>query len=361
VIAVPTEPALLRAQHAPRHRAVSITLLLIVVLGAVVVLSLGSGALPIPFATTLHVLATGIKGSARHLDGLEAIVWELRVPRVLTGVLVGGSLGASGAAMQGLFRNPLADPYLLGVASGASLGATVAWVLLGTLGPASGELPFVPSNASSLVPLLAFVGAALAVVATVTIAGNGSRPRPTSLLLAGVVVGSIFAALSTYLLLRDTDRIRAVFAWSLGNLSFAGWRGFTSAAPYALIGFAVLMVCARSLDAMQLGDDTAMTLGVPVARVQMAVIVGASLSTAASVAFVGLVGFVGLIAPHAMRRLGPTDHRTLLLTSAMGGAIILVTADLAARTVARPAELPVGVVMTLLGGPFFLWLLRRSA
>jgi iron complex transport system permease protein len=361
VIAVPTEPALIGAQHAPRHRAVSVALFLLALLGGSVVLSLGSGALPIPFGMTLHVLARGVSGHARHLDGLEAVVWDLRVPRVLTGVLVGGSLGASGAAMQGLFRNPLADPYLLGVASGASLGATVAWVLLGTLGPAFGEVPFVPSHASTLVPLLAFVGATLAVVATVTLAGTGARPRPTSLLLAGVVIGSILTALSTYLLLRDEDRIRAVFAWSLGNLSFAGWRGFASAAPYAIVGFAVLMLFARSLDAMQLGDDTATTLGVNVGRVQLAVIAGASLSTAASVAFVGLVGFVGLIAPHVMRRLGPTDHRTLVLTSALAGAVILVFADLLARTVARPAELPVGIVMTLLGGPFFLWLLRRTA
>lgn len=325
-----------------------------------VLLSASVGALAIPLSTTLRAIETGVMGGARSLDGLEAIVWNLRVPRVLTGVLVGAALGASGTAMQGLFRNPLADPYLLGIASGASFGATLAWMLLGKLGPAFLETPFSLATTSNWVPLLAFAGALAAVGATLALSGFRPRSR-NSVVLAGVVVGSVLTALSTYLLLRDGDRVRAVFAWTLGNLSFADWQGLRTVTPYAVLGIAVLAVLARPLDALQLGDDTAQTLGVRVRRVQLGIIAGASLATAAAVAFVGIVGFVGLVAPHVMRRLASPLHRALLFTSALAGSLLLVLSDLLARTLTRPAELPVGIVTTLLGGPFFLWLLRRES
>jgi iron complex transport system permease protein len=331
----------------------------VVMLVLVVLVSASTGALPIPVSTTLTALANGISG-ARRLDGLESIVFDLRIPRVLTGVLVGAALGASGSAMQGLFRNPLADPYLLGVASGASFGATLAWIVLGRLGPAFAETPFALATTSNWVPLFAFVGALGAVGTTLGLAGLGQRSR-NSVLLAGIVVGSVLTSLSTYLLLRDADRVRAVFAWTLGNLSFADWQGLRTVTPYAVSGLVVLALFARELDALQLGDDTARTLGVRVRRVQLAVIAGASLATAASVAFVGCVGFVGLVAPHIMRRIGTPLHRGLLAMSSLAGAVLLVASDLLARTLTRPAELPVGVVTTLLGGPFFLWLLRRES
>jgi iron complex transport system permease protein len=163
------------------------------------------------------------------------------------------------------------------------------------------------------------------------------------------------------LMLRDADRIRAVFAWTLGNLSFADWQALETVFPYAALGLAILFALARPLDGLQLGDDTARTLRIRVRRVRLGIILGASLATAASVAFVGLVGFVGLIAPHVMRRICTPLHRPLFVASSLGGAALLVLADLLARTLTRPAELPVGVVTTLLGGPFFLWLLRRDA
>ncbi len=330
-----------------------------IALAVAIVFSVSTGALAIPLSTILSAIAKSLGGRAATLDGLESIVWNLRIPRVLTGAVVGAALGTSGAAMQGLFRNSLADPYLLGIASGASFGATLAWLALGSLGPAFTERPFVLASTSSWVPLFAFLGALGAVGATLALAGV--RPRSSnSVLLAGIVVGSVLTCLSTYLMLRDADRIRAVFSWTLGNLSFADWHGLGAVLPYATAGMATLAVLARSLDVLQLGDDTAKTLGVRVARVRFGIIAGASLATAASVSFVGLIGFVGLVAPHIMRRVASPLHRTLFVTSGLCGGVLLVLSDLLARTLTRPAELPVGIVTTLLGGPFFLWLLRRD-
>jgi iron complex transport system permease protein len=195
----------------------------------------------------------------------------------------------------------------------------------------------------------------------VAIARAGARSSSTSLLLAGVVVGAVLISLTSYLMLRDAERLRAVLSWSLGNLASSSWRNLGRALPYAVGGLALLFATARGLDALQLGDDTARTIGVPVRLLRVGVIAGASLATAAAVAFVGIIGFVGLVAPHVMRRIGAPRHRALLPASAFGGGALLVLADLGARTFVRPAELPVGIVTTLLGGPFFLWLLRRQS
>lgn len=330
------------------------------ILAAVIVLSAANGAMPITLRETLHALSRGAQGHASLLEGVEAIAWNLRFPRVLMAALVGACLGSSGAAMQGLFRNPLADPYLLGVASGAALGATLALSLSGHLEPAFSETPFEKGTFPSLVPLFSSVGAAGAVVTTLLLARAGAKSSTSSLLLSGVVVGGVLVSLTTYLMLRDADRLRAVFSWSLGNLASSSWSDLGHALPYAASGMGLLYAFARGLDALQLGEDTARTVGVRVGTLRAGVIAGASLATAAAVAFVGIIGFVGLVAPHAMRRIGAPHHRALLPASALGGATLLVLADLGARTVIRPAELPVGVVTTLIGGPFFLWLLRRG-
>jgi iron complex transport system permease protein len=325
------------------------------------VLSAASGAIAISPSDTLAALAAGVRGHASDLEGVAAIVWNLRFPRVLMAALVGASLASSGAAMQGLFRNPMADPYLLGVAGGATFGATLALSLGGRLSEAFSEAPFSPGGASALVPLFASLGSAGAVLITLVLSRAGARARTSSLLLAGVVVGSVMVSLTTCLMLRDADRLRAVFSWTLGNLALASWADLGRALPYAATGMALLYALSRGLDALQLGDDTARTLGVSARALRIGVIIGASLATAAAVAFVGMIGFVGLVAPHVMRRLGTPAHRVLLPASALAGAALLVLADLGARTLIRPAELPVGVVTTLVGGPFFLWLLRRES
>lgn len=343
-----------------RNRAFAVLGVTALALACAAVLAIANGALPISLGASLSALGAGLRGQSAELGTIGGIVWDMRLPRVLMACLVGGSLGASGAAMQGLFRNPLADPYLLGVASGAAFGATVALSFGGLIAAAFTGVPITLGGASGLVPVCASLGAAGAVLATLALARTGASTRSASLLLAGIVVGSVLVSATTWLMLRDADRLRAVVSWTLGNLAVANWQNLGSALPYALIGFIVLFAAARGLDALQLGEDTARTLGVDLARLRIAVILGTSIATAAAVAYVGIIGFVGLVAPHVMRRLGVPGHRVLLPASALGGALLLVLADLGARTWIRPAELPVGVVTTLIGGPFFLWLLRKA-
>ncbi len=320
-----------------------------------------NGTLAIPLMTTLRAIVVGLSGRAADLDGMGGIVWNLRLPRVLMAALVGASLGGSGAAMQGLFRNPLADPYLLGIASGASFGATLALTLSGHLPAAFSEGALDLGAASRFVPIAAALGAAFALLATLALSrANATRGETTALLLAGTVVGSVLISLSTFLMLRGADRLRAVFAWTLGNLASASWANLGRALPYAGCGLLLLFALARGLDALQLGEDTARTLGVSPARLRLGVIFGASLATAACVSFAGVIGFVGLVAPHIMRRLGGPGHRVLLPASCLAGAALLVLADFGGRMLVRPAELPVGIVTTLLGGPVFLWLLRQQ-
>jgi iron complex transport system permease protein len=324
------------------------------------VASCTAGAIAIPLGTTLRAIGLGALGRTSELDGAVNIVWNLRLPRVLLAVLVGASLGGSGAAMQGLFRNPLADTYLLGIASGASFGATLALTLSGHLPAAYADGALAPGDVSRFVPVAATLGACGALLATLALSRASSvRAETTAILLSGTVVGSVLISLSTFLMLRDADRVRAVFAWTLGNLAGASWSNLGRALPYALVGLVVIHALARGLDALQLGEDTARTLGVQPARVRLAVIFGASVATAACVSFTGVVGFVGLIAPHIMRRLAGPGHRLLLPASCLAGALLLVMSDLGARFLARPAELPVGIITSLLGGPFFLWLLRK--
>ncbi|MGI8748175.1 MAG: FecCD family ABC transporter permease, partial [Deinococcus sp.] len=312
-------------------------LLLGLVIGAAL-LGCGLGAVPVPPAQTLRAVWHGLTGAP--LPGSEVIVWQLRFPRVALGLLVGAALGVCGAAYQGVFRNPLADPYLMGVASGAALGATLSLTL--------GWPP-------ALTPLCAMMGALLSVLLALTLARRGREFPPTRLILSGVVVGSLMTAVSTYLLLRGEDRIRQVFSYTLGNLAFGGWAQLRVVLPYALSGGGLLLLLARPLNTLALGDLTARSLGLPVEQLRLTVIVAASLATAAAVSYAGIIGFVGLVTPHVVRRLWGQDHRLLLPLSAVAGGGLLVLSDLLARTLVRPAELPVGVVTTLLGGPFFLY------
>ncbi len=283
------------------------------------------------------------------------IVFELRLPRVLGAMLVGASLGVSGAAYQGLFKNPLADPYLMGTAAGAAFGAAVALGLEGSLAPAYAQ--WVKAGGGFTVPVFAFAGALFAVSLAVALAGGVGRTR--ELILSGVVVGSVLTGLTTYLMLAGADRVRAVFAYTLGNLAFLGWPEVGRLALYLGLTLPVLWGLARALNAMQLGEAVAKTLGLPLEVLKLALVAAATLVTAGAVAEAGIIGFVGLVVPHALRRLGGGDYRFLIPASALGGAVLLVFADLLARVLVRPAELPVGVVTTLLGGPFFLYLLWR--
>ncbi|GAO73925.1 FecCD family ABC transporter permease [Meiothermus ruber] len=321
---------------------------LLVLLGLGGLLGLWYGAVQIPAQEVLRALL-GWQDNP--------IVTELRLPRVLGAILVGAALGLSGAAFQGLFRNPLADPYLMGSAAGAAFGVTLAVSLAGGLSGAFAQhaiFGFLPSSAT----WFGFLGAVGAVLVVLLLSGGAGRTH--DLILAGVVVGSILVGLTSYLMLQDADRVRAVFAYTLGNLAFISWQGVGSLAGYLLFTLPVFLLLGRTLNALTLGEETARSLGLPLEGLKLLLIGVCTLLTAAAVAQAGIIGFVGLVAPHVLRRLLGGDYRYLLPASALGGAVLLLWADLGARVLVAPAELPVGIVTTLLGGPFFLYLLWRE-
>jgi iron complex transport system permease protein len=280
-----------------------------------------------------------------------AIVWDLRLPRVVLALLVGGMLALCGGSYQGVFRNPLADPYLLGVAAGAGFGATLAIVAgLHSGGGAS----------SDLIPLAAFAGALFAVAITYAVGATGDRRRSSaSLLLAGVAITSLLTAMQTFVQQRETDTIREVYSWILGRLTTAGWHDVVLVLPYAIVSSTVLLIHRRTLDVLSVGDDEAATLGLHTNRVRALVVVAASLGTAAAVSVSGLIGFVGIIVPHTVRLLVGTSNRAVIPLSLVAGGAFLVVADLFARTVIAPGEVPIGVITALVGAPFFLALLAR--
>jgi iron complex transport system permease protein len=280
----------------------------------------------------------------------SAIVWQIRLPRVVLGALVGSMLAGGGAAYQGIFRNPLADPYLLGVAAGAGLGATAVVV--------SGASP-------ALEPPAAFAGGAFAVVLTYLLGAgarrgelSASRSDTGSILLAGIAVAALLTAFQTYLQQEHTQTLAAVYSWILGGLSAATWSDVWLMLPYVVVSAAALLVHRRLLDVLRVGETEAASLGVNVARLRLTVVIAATLGVAAAVAFSGLIGFVGIIVPHAVRLTAGPSYRVLLPVSMIGGATFLVLADVAARTVQAPAEVPIGVITALAGAPFFLFVLR---
>ena len=293
-------------------------------------------------------------------DQQQSIVRNLRLPRVALGLLVGASLSLSGAVFQGVFRNPLADPYLLGVAAGGGLGATIAFVY--RLGDGAGWF--------DMVQVFAFIGALAAVflawvlgnAASSGAAGLGSdrSGSATSLVLAGVAIASFFTAIQTFLQQRNTEDIRQVYTWFLGGLNTSGWTEVILLFPIALICTALLITSGRMLDVLSVGDDEAQMLGMSVGPARLALVVVASLLTASAVAVSGLIAFVGLIIPHTVRLIFGTSYRIIVPMSIIVGAGFLVLSDLVARTALSPAELPIGVVRAFFGAPFFVVILRTA-
>jgi iron complex transport system permease protein len=279
-----------------------------------------------------------------------AILWQLRLPRVVLGALVGAMLALAGAAYQGVFRNPLADPYLLGAAGGAGLGATLAIAY----GPDTSTWPV------GLLPLAAFTGAVAGVAAAYALGRSGGGRTATTLVLAGVAVASFLTAVQTYVQQREDDTLREVYGWILGRLSTAGWEEVVLILPYALVSAAVLVACRRLLDVLAVGDDEASSLGVRAARVRLVVVAAATLGTAAAVAVSGLIGFVGIIVPHTVRLVAGSSYRLVVPLCLLLGAAFMILADLVARTVMAPGELPIGVVTAFFGAPFFAVVLRTS-
>jgi iron complex transport system permease protein len=279
------------------------------------------------------------------------IVWEIRLPRVVLGLLVGALLATAGAAYQGVFRNPLADPYLLGSAAGAGLGATVAIVAGASVG----------AGLLSPVPMAAFGGALAAVALTYLVGAAGDRLRSTAtLLLAGVAVTSFLTAVQSFVQQRNSDSAREVYTWILGRLNVEGWQQVGVVLPYAAVSLGGMILLRRTIDVLAVGDEEAASLGARPARIRLLVVALASLATAAAVSVSGLIGFVGIIVPHAVRLVAGTSQRVVLPLTALFGAAFLAAADLVARTATAPAEVPIGVITALVGAPFFIVVLRTN-
>jgi iron complex transport system permease protein len=271
------------------------------------------------------------------------LLFEIRVPRVVMGGLVGAVLAVAGAGYQGVFRNPLADPYLLGVAAGAGLGATAV------IGLGAGSAAIAP---------VAFLGGIAAVGATYALSRTVGGRTTTTLILAGVAVAAFATAIQTFLLQRNSENLREVYSWILGRLVTVGWGEVLTLIPYAVVASAVLIVLRRLLDVLGLGDEEAGGLGVNVTQVRRLVVLAATLATAAAVSVSGLIAFVGIIVPHTIRLLTGWSYRVIVPLSLVSGATFLIVADLVARTIVAPGELPIGVVTAFLGAPFFLLVLR---
>lgn len=308
-------------------------------------LALGPAGIPLDGIAGDLVARLPFDHAHSPLSSLEgAVLWELRAPRVVLGALVGALLAIAGGTYQAVFRNPLADPYLLGAAAGAGLGATISIVYAG----------LVP------LPLAAFAGATAAVGGAYLLGRSVGGRSTATLILAGVAMAAFLTALQTLLLQQNTENVRAIYSWLLGRLSTSGWGDVLLVLPYAALSLATILAHRRLLDVLKVGDEEAVSLGVPVSRVRFLMVGAATLGTAAAVSVSGLIGFVGIVVPHAVRLLVGSSYRVVLPLSALFGAAFLVLADVLARTALSPGELPIGVVTACVGAPFFVVVLRTA-
>ena len=314
-------------------------------LAIMLILSLAIGSVFIPPSELWRAL-TG----ATNNEIFRTILWDIRLPRTVLIALVGAALAGSGAAYQGLFRNPLADPFLIGVASGAGLGAIMAM---------SVNWPYTALGLLA-VPLAAFITSLLTVYLVYNFAHVGGSVPTTNLILAGVAVSSFATSLTSFLMLRSTGEVRRAIGWLLGGVSLVGWDATLALVPYLAIGLTTLVLGGYALNLLQFGDDQAAQMGLNVRRSKFIIIAAASLVTAAAVSFAGIIGFVGLVVPHIVRIWWGVDYRRLIPLSIIGGASVLLFADVLSRVVLAPQELPVGIVTALAGAPFFLWVLRHA-
>ena len=330
-----------------RKKVITLSILLTILLGLVILFSIMVGSVkvkPLRSITILLQSILGLKGAGTETE--RAIILSLRFPRALLAGLVGAGLSVSGAIFQALLRNPLADPYILGVSSGAAVGAIIA-ILMGL------------SSLSIGLPLASFIGAFLTILIVFNFGRQDGKMHPNTLLLAGVIIGSFLSALIMFFIsISQKEELHTIIFWLMGDFSFSNPQAVYMIFPYIFFGFIFLYLRARQLNLILSGEESALQMGVDVERLKLISYLLASLITAASVSVCGLIGFVGLIVPHSVRLIFGPDHRLLLPSAALIGASFLIASDTFARTLLAPTELPVGVITAAFGGPFFIYLLR---
>jgi iron complex transport system permease protein len=319
-------------------------------LAALVGITVGKAALPATLPFDMAAARLGMSNGTILPPHAETILLEIRLPRIVLAGLVGGALAVAGATYQALFRNPLADPYLLGIASGAGLGAVLAFIL---------PMPFGLSRTGG-VQVMAFLVALVTVAAVYTLARVGRSVPATTLLLAGVAIGAVANAATAYLMYIRGDQLLVIYAWLLGGFNAASWHQVRVVAPLVVVSAVAMVLGGRTMNVLQFGEEQAAALGVRVERARLILVVVATLATAGAVSASGLIGFVGLVVPHMTRLLFGADYRQLLPTAALLGAAFLIMADTGARSLPGPSEVPVGIVTAAIGAPFFLILLRRQ-
>lgn len=329
-----------------------------ITLGLIIIFLIGTvassvGAVNIPLTDTIAIAINkfiGIRVKSDWPEVSESILINLRFPRIILSGLVGAALSISGAAYQGLFRNPLADPYLVGAASGAGLGAAIVFLT---------GLPLLAFG-GGLLPIAAFVGSITAVTLAYFIGRRRGQVGLSTLILAGVAISSLAGAITSLLMIKSDPNLRPLMSWLLGGFSGSRWMDVFVLLPYVVPPMIVLVVYSRMLNVLQLNDLHAQTLGVNVNRTKTIILVSASLITASAVAFSGVIGFVGLVGPHIVRLIWGSDYRHLVPMSAILGAGFLIVADLGARVIAIPTELPVGIITAFFGAPFFIYILKTN-
>ncbi len=330
-----------------RRKVLTISILLSLLLILVILVSITMGSVKVPALRSIRILfrsILGLKGTGSETE--RTIILSLRLPRAILAGFVGAGLSVSGATFQALLRNPLADPYILGVSSGAAVGAIIA-ILFGL------------STFSIGLPLASFLGALLTILVVFYFGRQDGKIHPNTLLLAGVIIGSFLSALIMFFIsVSQKEELHTIIFWLMGDFSFSNPRAILIIFPYILLGFFLLYLRSRHLNLILSGEENAVQLGVDVERLKLVSYLAASLITAASVSVCGLIGFVGLIIPHSVRLIFGPDHRLLIPASAFIGASFLIASDTFARTLLAPTELPVGVITAAFGGPFFIYLLR---
>ncbi|NVK47025.1 MAG: iron ABC transporter permease [Rhodobacteraceae bacterium] len=336
-----------------RAKARLLRLVLLALLGLTMLMGLGWGAAGDTDVIAALLAKFGV-GEARLVD--MTVVWDIRMPRVLTGALVGAALAVAGAVMQGLFRNPLADPGLVGVSAGAGFGAVAAIVL-------GGLLPLALQNlvGAYLVPVAAFLGGWASTLVLYKIATRGGRTSVATMLLAGIALGALTGALTGFIVYKATDdQLRDLTFWGMGSVAGATWAKLLTAGPIIALALITAPFLARALDALALGEAVASHMGIDTQRMKRIAILSVAGSVGASVAITGGIGFIGIVVPHLLRLIQGPEHRNLLPNAALLGAIMLLLADMVSRLAVAPAELPIGIVTACLGGPFFLWILLKN-